>query len=140
MLSPQAGADKWAQKAGGAVADYKAGIQGVQSAPGQAAVAAQNVMLQNWNEAVNSGRWAARTGAVPLEVWKQAAITKGGANYGTGITAGKAKMAASNAYYYPVAASVKEAVKSIPRDGGAGSLARVQLNMEAFKNAKMNRR
>lgn len=140
MLNPQAGADKWAQKAGQAVGDYKAGVQAVTQAPGQQAVAAQNVMMNNWMESVNSGRWAARTGAVSLDAWKTMTINKGGQNYATGIAAGKAKMAASNAYYYPVAASVKEAVKSIPRDGGAGSLARVQLNMEAFKNAKLNRR
>jgi hypothetical protein len=140
MLNPQQVADKWAQKAGGAVSDYKAGIAGVQQPPGMLAVAAQPQMLQNWNEAVNSGRWAARTGAVSLSSWQQAAAGKGAANYGTGITAGKAKMAAAMAYYLPVAAAVHEAVKSIPRDGGAGSLARVQMAMDAFKQAKQSRR
>lgn len=140
MLTAQQVADKWAQKAGNAVTDYKNGIQGVTTAPGQLAVAAQGVMLQNWNEAVNSGRWAARTGAVSLGTWQQAAMTKGASNYGTGVQAGKSKMAAAMAYYLPVAQSVKEAVRAIPRDGGAGSLARVQLAMEAFKQAKLNRR
>lgn len=140
MLNPQQVADKWASKAGNAVTDYKNGIQGVNTAPGQLAVAAQGVMTQNWNEAVNSGRWAARTGAVSLSDWKQSATTKGAANYGTGVQAGKGKMAAAMAYYLPVAQAVKEAVRAIPRDGGAGSLQRVQLAMEAFKQAKMNRR
>jgi hypothetical protein len=140
MLNPQQVADKWAQKAGNAVSDYKAGIMSVTTAPGQLAVAAQNVMTANWNDAVNSGRWAARTGAVSLGSWQQAASTKGANKYASGVNAGKAKMAAAMAYYLPVAQQVKEAVRSIPRDGGAGSLARVQLAMEAFKSAKQNRR
>lgn len=140
MLNPQAGADKWAQKAGNSVADYKAGIASVTTAPGQLAVAAQNVMTANWNDAVNSGRWAARTGSVSLQSWQQAASTKGANNYASGVNAGKAKYAAAAAYYYPVAAAVKDAVRSIPRDGGAGSLARVQMNMDMFKQAKQNRR
>jgi hypothetical protein len=140
MLNPQQVADKWAQKAGNAVTDYKTGIQGVTVAPGQLAVAAQGVMTQNWNEAINSGRWAARTGAVSLSSWQQQAITKGATNYGTGVQAGKAKMAAAMAYYLSVAQAVKDGVRAIPRDGGSGSLARVQFAMEAFKQAKMNRR
>lgn len=140
MLNPQQGAEKWAQKAGAAVSDYKTGIAGVTQAPGQLAVQAQPQMLTNWNESVNSGRWAARTGAVTLQSWQAAAAGKGAQNYATGVAAGKSKMAAANAYYYPIAQAVKEGVKSIPRDGGAGSLARVQFNMDAFKQAKQNRR
>lgn len=140
MLNAQQVADKWAQKAGGSVGDYKAGIQGVSVAPGQLAVAAQNQMLTNWNESVNSGRWANRTGAVSLEQWRQAAMGKGAQNYATGVAAGKSKMAAAMQYYLPVAEAVRQAVQSIPRDGGAGSLARVQLAMEMFKRAKLERR
>jgi hypothetical protein len=140
MLTPQQAAAKWQQKAGAASADYKTGVMGVTSAPGAAAVAAQNVMSSNWNNAVNSGLWAQRTGGVTLQQWQQAASTKGAQNYATGVAAGSAKMQAAMSYYLPVAAAVKEAVKSIPRDGGAGSLARVQLAMEAFKQAKANRR
>ena len=140
MLTPQQVADKWAQKAGAASADYKAGIMGVTQAPGQLAVANQATMVSNWNAAINNGTWANRTGAVSLGQWQQAASTKGAQNYTTGVAAGKSKMAAAAAYYLPVAQQVKDAVKAIPRDGGAGSLARVQLNMEAFKAAKQNRR
>ncbi len=140
MLSPQQVADKWAQKAGAASGDYKLGIQGVTQAPGQAAVAAQGVMVTNWQEAINSGRWAARTGAVSLAAWQQAAMTKGAQNYASGVAAAKPKMIAAMTYYLPVAQAVHEAVKSIPRDGGAGSLARVQMAMGAFKAAKAARR
>jgi hypothetical protein len=140
MLTPQQAADKWAQKAGAAGGDYKAGIQGVTVAPGQLAVQNQAAMVNNWNNAINSGQWANRTAAVSLGAWQQAASGKGAQNYATGVAAGKSKMAAAMAYYLPVAQAVKEAVRGIPRDGGAGSLARVQLAMDAFKQAKANRR
>lgn len=140
MLTPQQVADKWAQKAGAATGDYKLGIQGVTQAPGQLAVQAQATMVSKWNESINNGVWAARTGNVSLSAWQQAALGKGSQNYATGIAAAKPKMVAAASYYLPIAAGVKEAVKAIPRDGGAGSLARVQLNMEAFKQAKANRR
>lgn len=140
MLSPQQVADKWASKAGAAVNDYKVGIQGVTTAPGQLAVAQQAVMMQKWNDSVNSGLWAARTGAVGLATWQQAALTKGASNYGTGITAGKSKMAAAMQYYLPVAQAIKDGVRSIPRDGGAGSLERVRFAMAAMQAAKQARR
>lgn len=140
MLTAQQVTDKWAQKAGAATNDYKMGIQGVTQAPGQLAVQAQATMVNKWNESINNGTWAARTGNVSLSTWQQAAMGKGAANYATGVAAAKPKMVAAMSYYLPVAAAVKEAVKSLPRDGGAGSLARVQLNMEMFKQAKANRR
>jgi hypothetical protein len=140
MLSPQQVADKWAAKASAAGTDYKNGIAGVTVAPGQLAVQAQDVMVQRWQEAISSGRWAQRTGNVSLQSWQAAAMNKGAANYGTGISAGKPKMAAFLQAFLPVAAQVKEAVRSIPRDGGAGSLARVQLAMQAFQAFRNARR
>lgn len=139
MLTPAQAAAKWQQKAGAASSDYKTGVMGVTQAPGTAAVAAQNVMVQNWQNSINNGTWARRTGAVTLQAWQQAASTKGATNYATGVAQGSAKYQAAAQYYLPVAAAVHQAVQSIPRDGGAGSLARVQLAMEAFKAAKANR-
>lgn len=140
MMTPQQLADKWAQRAGSAQGDYKSGVMGVTQAPGQLAVQAQATMVQKWNESINSGQWAARTGAVSLGSWQNITSTKGATNYTTGVAAAKPKVIAAATYYLPVAQAVKEAVKSIPRDGGAGSLARVQMNMEMFKQAKANRR
>lgn len=140
MLSPQQVADKWAAKASAAGADYKAGVAGVTVAPGQLAVQNQDTMIRNWQEAISSGRWAARTGAVSLQSWQAAAMGKGAQNYGTGIQAGKSKMQSFLAAFLPVAQQVKEAVRSIPRDGGAGSLQRVQMAMQAFQAFKQARR
>jgi len=140
MLSAQQIADKWAAKAGGASNDYKIGIQGVQTAPGQAAVAAQGTMVSKWNEAISSGRWAARTGAVGLEQWKQMSMGKGAANYGNGISAGKSKYVAALSYYAPIYQQIKDGVKQFPRDGAGGSMARVQFAMQTLQAAKAARR
>jgi hypothetical protein len=140
MLSVDQIATKWSSKAGGAGNDYKNGIQGVQQAPGQAAVAAQGTMVAKWNESVQSGRWAARTGSVSLEQWKQQAMGKGAANYGNGISAGKQKYQAAIAYYAPYYQQAREAAKQFPRDGAGGSLARVQSTMQILQAAKAARR
>lgn len=140
QLSPQQVADKWAAKAAASGNDYKNGIQSVTVAPGQLAAAAQDVMLQKLTEAITSGRWAARVSGVSLSAWQQAAMTKGVANYGTGVQAGKGKMAAAMSYYLPIANQIKEAVRSIPRDGGAGSLERVRIAMQMMQQAKAGRR
>jgi len=140
MLSPQQIADKWASKAGAAGQDYKNGVQGVTTAPSQLAIQAQQQMVSNWNNAISSGQWANRLGAVSLGAWQAAAMGKGAQNYGTGVQAGKAKFASAMQYYGPVAQQVKEAVRSVPRDGGAGSLERVRISMQMFKDAKAARR
>lgn len=140
MLSVQQIADKWGTKSGGASGDYKNGIQGVQTAPGQQAVAAQGTMVSKWNESVSSGRWASRTGSVSLEEWKQKAMGKGAANYGNGIAAGKSKYQAAVAYYQPYYQQIKEGVKQFPRDGAGGSMARVQFAMQTLQAAKASRR
>jgi hypothetical protein len=140
VMTPQQYADKWAAKAAASGNDYKQGIMNVTVAPGQLAAANQDVMMQKWNEAISSGRWASRVAAVSLGAWQQAAVGKGAQNYANGINAGKAKAAAAAAYYLPVAAAVKDAVRNIPRDGGAGSLERVRIAMQMFQTAKQNRR
>jgi len=138
-LTPQQVADKWAARAAAAGAAYKDGIQNVTVAPGQLAVQNQSALLANFNEAVNSGRWARRTQAVSLGQWQQAAMGKGAANYGTGIQAGKSKYAAAIQYFLPIAQAASQAARAVPRDGGAGSLQRVAIVMEAMKQAKANR-
>lgn len=139
MLTAQQIADKWAARAGGAQQAYKDGIQSTNVNPMALAVAQQATMVSKWNEAINSGRWANRLQSVSPETWKQAAITKGAANYTNGITAGKSKMASAMQYYGPIYAQIKEAVRQIPRDGAGGSMARVQMAMTMLQQAKAAR-
>lgn len=138
-LSAQQIADKWAARAGQAQGAYKDGINSVTTAPGQLAANNQAAMLANFNQAVTSGLWARRVAGITLEGWKQSALVKGAANYATGVAAGKPKMVAAMQYYGPVAQQVRQAVQSIPRDGGAGSMQRVQIAMQMFQAAKAAR-
>lgn len=139
MLSAQQIADKYASKAGAAGGDYKNGIQNTNVNPMQLAVAQQGVMVSKWNEAISSGRWANRMNSVGVDQWKNAAMTKGAQNYQTGIQAGKQKYLNAINYYAPIYQQIKDAVRQIPRDGGAGSLARVQLAMQTLQQAKQAR-
>ena len=65
------------------------GINAVQVAPGQLAVAAQGRYLSGVQQ--NVQKWAANTGAVSLTAWKTAATTKGPARLASGAQAGLAK-------------------------------------------------
>ena len=139
MLTAQQIADKWASRAGSASTAYKDGIQQTNVNPMQLAVAQQANMVSKWNEAISSGRWANRMNSVSPETWKQAAMTKGASNYTTGIQAGKQKFVTAMNYYAQVYASIKDAVRSIPRDGGSGSIARMTMAMQMLQAAKQSR-
>lgn len=69
--------DKWGQRMGTAGPFIQAGVQRVQTAPGQSAAASAQLFAQRINEAITSGLWAKRVGSVSLQDWQQAMITKG---------------------------------------------------------------
>lgn len=66
---------KWVQRLSGATAEIQAGIQRVNTAPGQRAVAKKD----KWqNNVVNAAdKWARNTGRVSLQDWQNAAINTG---------------------------------------------------------------
>lgn len=71
-------------------ARYAAGINNTAVNPMQLAVQQQQKMLNNWNNAVNSGRWAQRTGNTPVSFWKSQA-TLAQAKYSQGATTGESR-------------------------------------------------
>jgi hypothetical protein len=135
-LNPSAVTAKWKQRAGAAAKDWTTGIQSVTVAPGQLAAARANEALAGYTQAIQSGRWASRVGAVPLGEWQQKSVSKQG-NYTSGINAGEQKRARFDAAWMPLMAAAKERLRSVPRDGGASSLSKVQAIMDIgaqFKN------
>lgn len=97
-------AAKWQAGFAAAGTAWTDGINNVQVAPGQLAVAAQPRYLAGVQQNVN--KWAARTGAVTLAQWKAAATAKGPSRLASGATAGMPK-------YQARIAAVLEAEKSI---------------------------
>lgn len=83
--------EKWQRNTSAATGDYIKGVQKVTEAPGAKAVKKQAKLKENFNKAVDSGKWAERTGAVGLEEWRDETVTKGGQNFATGVSLGRKK-------------------------------------------------
>lgn len=80
---------KWSAGFAGAGAAWQAGIEAVQVAPGQMAVAAQPRYLAGVQN--NVQKWASRTGAVTNAQWKAACVAKGPSRLAQGAQVGAAK-------------------------------------------------
>jgi len=138
-LQPAAVTAKWKANAGKSASAWAAGIQGVTVAPGQLAAAQAQAALAGYTDAIQSGRWAQRVGAVTLGDWQSKSVAKQG-NYTSGINAGESKRARFDAAWIPLMAAAKERLRSVPRDGGASSLSKVQAIMDIGRQFKMQSR
>lgn len=107
-------AAKWAKNFGASAESYKQGVTRVQGSPAQKAIAAQDRLVSGFVEAVQSGKWASKLGAVTEAQWKQACIEKGGAAIATAARLAESKVARSEAKWGPIRDS---AVASLPARG-----------------------
>lgn len=87
-------AEKWSRNLSNSSTDIIAGINAVTENPMQKAVAKQAKLKQNWNAAIDSGKWATNTGAVTLAQWKKAFLDKGVSRITSGATASVSKVQA----------------------------------------------
>lgn len=78
--------EKWGRRMNAAGPDIQAGVNRVQTAPGQAAAAAQALFLQRLTESINSGVWARGVAAVSLADWQKSMTDKGIPRVGQGVT------------------------------------------------------
>lgn len=85
-------AEKWARRTKAATSDMAAGVERVTEAPGKAAVAKKDKLIQRWNEAMDNGKWEENTGSYPLESWKQDMKEKGVARVSQGVDRANGKM------------------------------------------------
>jgi len=130
MPSASDAAARWSQNFGAAGPRWAAGIDAVTTAPGVAAAAAQDRYIQGVNS--NASKWAAKTAAVPLQVWKDVAKTKGQGRLASGAQAGLSK-------YQTAIQKVLDAEKSII--GGLPPRGTVEQNIQrssAFQLAMHN--
>jgi hypothetical protein len=91
LPTPDEAAQAWAQRLSGSTDRIQRGVQGVTTAPGQAAARQKAVWAQNVAQAQD--KWASRVASVSLPDWQQAMITKGVQRVGTGAQAAQPKMA-----------------------------------------------
>lgn len=105
-------AAKWAQNLSGATASITAGVQGVSTAPGQAA--ARNKAQYLAGVQAKADKWAQNTAAVSLSEWQQAFITKGIPRIASGATAAQPKMTTFMAKLLPYQ---KAGISQLPQRG-----------------------
>ena len=112
--NPQAAADKWASAMQGASTAYTQGIDGVQTAPGQAAARASAKWLARTQQAV--AKFERNSAAVDLATWKQLAKDKGASRLGSGAAAAKPKMVAFTNSFFAYLKAGQSQIDAMPTD------------------------
>lgn len=113
-ITPEEFADKHARRLKAATEDIRAGIERVTEAPTAKAASKQQKMLQNLQEAVQSGKWASRLKAVSLEEWKAKTIAKGIGRISAGVDEARDKMINFGAQLLAYEADLKAKIDKMP--------------------------
>lgn len=132
-LTPQQYADKWGNRLAGSATEITNGVNSVTDNPMTKAVAQQAKMKQNWNAAIDSGKWAQNTGNVTLAQWKDAMINKGVNRITAGATAGKPKFAAYMTEAIPVMNNLITTIEAMPKMNIQDSINRAAAWMQGMK-------
>jgi hypothetical protein len=86
-------AARWGQGLTQSIERMRTGIENVTVAPGRSAAAKADKWHAAISRADTKAKWAARVGAVPLEVWQSAMINKGLNRISSGVEEANGKMA-----------------------------------------------
>lgn len=113
MKTAQQAAANWSASAGRAQTAFAEGVQQTQKDQAALAVQAQARLVQGFNDAVASGRWAQGVMRGGTGYWKQQTEAKKG-NYGTGFAAGSGNFTAA---IQKIIAAEQQIVASLPARG-----------------------
>lgn len=109
MKTAQQAGSNWQAAGARAQPNYVSGIQNTQKDQAALAVAQQATLLNNFTQAVQSGRWAQGVTRRGTGYWKQQSEAKAN-NYGTGYNAGAGNYAAAAAKFIP---AIQQGVSSL---------------------------
>lgn len=126
---------RWQAGATGASGAYTEGVQNTTVDVVGRAIANQAGLLQGFNDAVNSGRWARGLQAVGTSGWKTKTVAKA-ANYSVGINAGLDSYQQSMTQWLPRINSAAAAAKAMPGTTIDQRLARATYFGRTLYNAK----
>lgn len=129
--------ERWASSSAAGQQRYTEGVQATQVDVVGRAVAAQPKLLQNFQQAVTSGRWARGLQDRGTAGWKQQTLAKA-ANYGTGIAAGRDDYQRAMQTWLPIIQSAAASVQSMPNASFQDSLNRMTAFATALHNAKLS--
>lgn len=137
IKSLQQTVQNWTNSAGTAQTRYTQGVQNTDKDPTALAVQNQAALLSGFTNAVQSGLWARRTGAVTKQQWQQATLDKAG-NYATGITNGGAKYQAKMGAVLQVEQSLQAQIDQMPSGTPAANDQRMLAWANGMRQAKAN--
>jgi len=127
----------WSSGVSGASQKYIDGVRNTTLDVVGRALAAQDRLLSGFNQAVQSGEWARRLGAVGTGGWKTATEAKS-QNYVTGATAGLPKYQQFAQQAQPVWSQLSANIQSQPKGGKANALNRVGLWIDGMMQFKQS--
>ena len=90
-LSPQQIAEKHNRRTKAANQDMIAGVQNVTENPAEKAVQKKDKLVNNWNAAMQDGKWERGMKRVTLEGWQKSMVEKGAGRVAAGLDASMAK-------------------------------------------------
>ena len=114
---------------------YVQGIQATSVDPTQLAIARATEAMQNYAQAISSGRWAARLAAAGKAKWQSQSVAKAG-NWSTGVAAGESAYNAAMQTWLPIIDSAAAQVRTMPSGTLAASQARSNQFMQLLYNRK----
>ena len=113
-LSPSAISDKWNRRMKGAIGDIQLGIDSVTESPAEKAIAKQDKMKANLNDAIDSGRWANGLKNVSLTDWKTKTKEKVASRLSGGVDGAMSKRKAFDSYLTNELNSVLPEIAAMP--------------------------
>ena len=123
--TPQAAAEKWANRLKGATGEVRAGVESVTESPMDKAADAADKWINRVQEAHSSGKFAARLRATPLAKWKQNTLEKGIGRIAAGVDNARGDVQSFYDQLFPFQDSLKATVESMPDVTLEDSIARM---------------
>ena len=117
MKDPAAVAKKWSTNLQASGPSITAGVNAVTVAPSQSAIKQQDIMLQNFTNAVTSGKWARNLAKVTLQDWQNAINTIGLQRITSGAAKALPKMTDFMTQWLPYEEQLKQKLQASPRGG-----------------------
>lgn len=112
--TPQQIAEKWSRRLTQSTADIERGVNAVTESPMEKAIAKKDKAIQNYQAAMNSGKWEAGLRRVSLQQWKNDTINKGIQRITAGANAAQPKVAAFMGELLPYQQNLKAEIDALP--------------------------
>lgn len=139
-LTPQEIREKHARNLKNATGQIQNAVMKVSTAPGVQAAKKQDKLVQNWTNAVTSGKWANRVSAVSLQQWQDDMVKKGIPRIAQGIDNSAAKVEAFFSEFMPFVDKVQSQVKAMPDLTLEDNLNRMVANARGLSQFRRNGR